>query len=54
MSRIVKGIHLPVTENHKSFTARKEAAREDIKQAFGVAAGTVSGYDTAISKPFSL
>ena len=36
-SRFVKGIHLPVTESEKSSTAWQEAARNDIKQSFGVA-----------------
>jgi hypothetical protein len=35
-SRFVKGIHLPVTESEKSFTAWQEAARKDIEQAFEV------------------
>jgi Plant transposon protein len=35
-SRFVKGIPLPVTGSEKAFTAWQEAARKDIKQAFGV------------------
>ena len=35
-SRFVKGIHLPVTESEKSFTAWQEAAKKDIERAFGV------------------
>jgi hypothetical protein len=35
-SRFVKGIHLPVTESEKSYTAWQEAARKDIERAFGV------------------
>ncbi len=35
-SRFVKGIHLPVTETEKSFTAWQEAARKEVERAFGV------------------